>query len=283
MNRHRSTDLIQLLASAAQWLAPLPEAVELIADKAKALRWAHTGDGGTLERFADGYVRKYKSGCVIWSGEHGAHAVSGEIEEFWASNKELLNFPEGDPETAQQSPLGMVGIRQAFADITVYSSRHGVYAVDRTIMECYEVENGSAGWLGFPIDSGTGDPRDIYVQRFEGGAIFWWVKVGPYAVRQEIVDELIDGPRCFPVSKEVATASLNGISGTVQSFRFSLNGSWHATAIYWSSSWGTVIVAPQVWSYYEELGREGSWLGFPKAGMELQRGGRIRDKQYGSP
>jgi hypothetical protein len=271
MNRRRSTELIKPLVAAAQWLASLPEAVEGITDKATALKWVYAESAGTLERFADGYVRKYKSGRVIWSDDHGAHAVSGEIEEFWTDNKELLDFPEGDSETTASSPFGTVGIRQPFEGITVYSSKHGVYAVDWISMECYEGERGSAGWLGFPIGSDIEKLWGGWIQPFEGGAIYSLDAGLAYAVSREVVDALPGDQEFLPVSKEVATKSSFGTSGTVQRFKVNLQGGVRETAVYSSEGHAVVfVVAPEVWSYYHELGGEGSWLGCLSTALERE-------------
>jgi hypothetical protein len=169
ISRRKATELIKSFVPGSHVLASLPEAVEAIAGKAKALKWTHAGDAGTLEHFADGYVRKYKNGGgrVLWSRAYGAHSVSGAIEEFWTRNKELLEFPEGDAEDAQKSPFGTVGIRQSFAGITAYSSERGVSAVDWVYAPCYEGEGGCTGWLGFPIGRDSGDQASGYVQHFE--------------------------------------------------------------------------------------------------------------------
>jgi hypothetical protein len=269
MNRRRSTELIKPLVSAAQWLSSLPAAVEAITREATALKWVRAQDAGTLERFSDGYVRKYKKGRVLWSDGHGAHAISGEIEEVWTNNKDSLDFPEGDSETAQESPFGTTGVRQPFESNTVYSSTLGVYLIYCSSMTCYEAEGGSAGWLGFPTGIDTEDEWHGWIQPFEGGAIYSMDGERAYAVSQRVVDALPDDQNFFPVSKEVSTESSFGTPGIVQRFQTHPEEGVREMAVYSPEGQPAVVVRPEIWGYYRDLGGEGSWLGWPSAQADL--------------
>jgi hypothetical protein len=69
----------------------------------------------------------------------------------------------------------------------------------------------------------------------------------------------------LPLSKETPVVSSSGKQGTVQSLKFfpSTEFSRNGTAVYLSETYGAVVVAPQIWDYYRNLGAEKSWLGFP--------------------
>jgi hypothetical protein len=263
IGRRKATELIKGVG----YLAKLPEAAETITREAAVRKLTNAE---LLEYLPEGYVRKYKNGRMVWSSVCGAHAIRGEIEKFWANNKDLLKFPKDDSATAPSSPFGTQGIRQPFEYVTVYSSKHGIYAVDQIVVECYVAAGGSAGWLGFPM-SGY-EAGSVGIQRFEGGAIHWRRKVGrrggmsrAYAVRQEVVDAFPGVRDLSPESKEVATTSSFGTSGTVQSFRFNVNGNRRDTGVYSSESHGMAFVMPEIWNYYHGLSGESSWLGWPLA------------------
>jgi uncharacterized protein with LGFP repeats len=263
INRRKAIELISPLVSTAAWLARLPEAAEAIVRRGLALKWTHAG---VLERFQGGYTRKYKDGHLFWHDDHGVHAVIGLIEIYHAAARtsvsNWLRFPTGDQETALWSPFGTSGIRQSFENGTVYSSKHGIYFVHRLL--CFEREGGGSGWLGFPVGELLGNIDGGMVQFFEGGAIYRFPGEGALAVRLGVMEALYLYNEFRPVSKEVATQSSLGTSGRVQHFLVNREGGERETAVY-STSQHVLVIAPEVWNYYRDLGGEDSWLGFPSA------------------
>jgi LGFP repeat len=249
----------------------LPEAAEAITRKATRLGWAHAG---SVNIDAEGYIRKYKNGHLFWSPVFGTRATAGSIDDCIDDIDHLpWGFPTGDQETAPISPYGTAGVRQEFQPSTVYSSKLGVFLI--TDAMCYENEGSSGGWLGFPVSGRERNGQFGDLQRFEGGAIYSYVVEGPevlrsFSVRREVMSVLPDqGWR--PVSHEAAVVSSSGKQGTVQRFEIELESGMHETAVYWNHETAfhlikanqPVVVAPEVCDYYNKLGAEQSWLGFP--------------------
>jgi hypothetical protein len=291
IRRRQSSELIKSIVTSSNMLASLPEASEVIAHKAVALKWAHDG---VLERVSKqdgpgygGYSRGYRNGRLFWHDEHGVGAVSGVIETYRASN-DWLGFPVGEQEAAPSSPFGTDGIQQAFSDGTVYTSERGIFCVRGGFITCLEAEGGTAGWLGFPVAEIRGSVGNGWTQRFEGGLIFFCFIEGgseTYAARTNIMKALTD-MTFWPISKGTVTESSFGSSGMFQRFEVGEGSDENAyeTAVCWPENHDSIMVEPEVWSYYEQLGRAGSWLGFPtnpvlhdKSGARVQRfeGGAI--------
>lgn len=242
-------------------LMALPEAAEGIAREAAFLRLTHAG---VLECLEFGYSRGYREGRLFWQRPRGVLATSGVIETY-RSDRDWLGFPTGNEEDAPVSPYGTGGVRQTFDGGRVYASRCGTFALsDARFFE--EEQGGVAGWLGFPItEFRKNDENDCWLQAFEGGCIFRYSVRGSnatYAVRDQII--IVLSHLTFrPASKEIATESSFGTSGTTQRFEIRLGEGWRETMIYSTPDHGTMIVEPEIWDYYQGLGVGASRLGFP--------------------
>jgi hypothetical protein len=241
-------------------LAALPDMAEAIAREAASLRFTHAG---VLECLEFGYSRRYREGRLFWQHATGVLATSGVIESYRA-DRDWLGFPVGNEEDAPLSPYGTGGVRQTFDGGKVYASRCGTFALsDVRFFE--EEQDGVAGWLGFPItEFRKNDENDCWLQAFEGGCIFCYSVRGSkaYAVRSEII-RVLSNLTFRPVSKEIATESAFGTSGTTQRFELRQGEEWRETVIYSTPDHGTIIVEPEIWGYYQELGAGASRLGFP--------------------
>jgi uncharacterized protein with LGFP repeats len=265
INRRKVTGLIAAFGP-DHFLANLPEAAHEIARKAAGLRWT---DAGPLEAFLDGYARRYKDGRVFWSRVFGTRTTAGAIDDCWMASGLTFGFgfPTGDQETASASPSGTEGSRQEFQLATAYSSRHGTFLVEGVM--CYQDLQGSSGWLGFPIGQAKENPHFGRQQQFEGGSIYS-LALGQraFAVARGTDSVLPDSQEWCPTSNETATVSSSGMRGTVQQFELAVRqGDETYTAVevqvYFSAENGIVLVVPEAGSYYNKLGAEKSWLGFP--------------------
>jgi hypothetical protein len=240
-------------------LAALPEVAEAIAREAASLRFTHAG---VLECLEFGYSRRYSEGRLFWQDASGVLATSGVIETY-RTDREWLGFPVGNEEDAPSSPYGTGGVCQAFDGGKVYASRCGTFALSG-VRFFEEEQGGVAGLLGFPItESRKNDENDCWLQAFEGGCIFCYSVRGSkaYAVRSEII-RVLSNLTFRPVSEEIATESSFGTSGTTQRFELRQGEEWRETVIY-STPDGTMLVEPEIWGYYQELGAGASRLGFP--------------------
>jgi hypothetical protein len=262
INERKAAKLIDTCCVEAVLVA-LPEAAKAIARKAVALRWT---DAGPMERFGAGYARRYKNGRIFWDGRAGVHVTVGVIDLYSTASGPGWGVPIGDEETAPGSPFGTGGIRQGFQVGTVYSSKHGVYHVIEE--QCYADEGGSYGWLGFPVGEIEQNPRMGNFQTFEGGLIysgFGEDKVA-FAVRRDVADAMPPSWEVRPLSKETSTTSSSGMTGSVQDFEC-LDWETFKAVAYSPKGLDVVPVAWEILDYYNGLGAEKSWLGFPTSSV----------------
>jgi hypothetical protein len=264
INERKAPKLIDTYCVEAVLVA-LPEAAKAIARKAVGLRWT---DAGPMERFGEGYARRYKNGRIFWEGRAGVHVTVGVMDDYSTASGPRWGVPIGDEETAPGSPFGTGGIRQGFQVGTVYSSKHGVYRVIEE--QCYADEGGSYGWLGFPIGEIEENPRIGNFQNFEGGLIysgFGEDKVA-FVVRRHVADAMPSNWEVRPLSKETRTTSSSGLTGSVQEFE-GLDWETFKAVAYSPEGLDVVPVSGEILGYYSGLGGEKSWLGFPTSSVDL--------------
>jgi hypothetical protein len=264
INERKAAKLIDTCCVDAVLVA-LPEAAKAIARKAVRLRWT---DAGPMERFGEGYARRYKNGRIFWEGRAGVHVTVGVMDEYSTASGPRWGVPIGDEETALGSPFGTEGIQQEFQVGTVYSSKHGVYRVIEE--QCYANEGGSYGWLGFPIGEIEENPRIGNFQNFEGGLIYSGFgddKV-VFTVRRHVADAIASNWAIRPFSKETRTTSSSGLTGGVQDFE-GLDWETFKAVAYSPEGLDVVLVSGDILTYYSGLGGQKSWLGFPTSSMDL--------------
>jgi hypothetical protein len=270
ISRRKATELISAVGT--NLIDQLPEAAEAISDEASRLG---LGDHvGPLDRYGAGYARKYKNGQIFWSVELGMRTTVGEIDDCMQDGLQW-GFPNGDQETTQPSRFGTEGIRQSFEKGTVYSSPNGTFIVGDE--KCYQDEGGSGGWLGFPIWEVQEPPSYPCFQDFEGGSIYSHIgqELKVFAVSREIslwISEAPAGHSWLPISGQANVESSFGSQGMVQRFvcfpdvierSCGTMRPPYETAVYWDGRNKPVMIEPQIWEYYTNLGAETSWLGFP--------------------
>jgi hypothetical protein len=249
-------------------LEKLPQAADAIDRKAVRLGW--TGRHPLASFGKSQFARRYREGRVFWIENSGAWATTGAIDDYMEDGI-VVGFPSGDQEPATESPFGTKGIRQLFETCMLYSSEHGVFDVYDE--EEYENQGGSGGWLGFPTEDydlgafGVYSNFD-YIQPFEGGSICYAKendrKVA-YAVRREMSD-VLPNLEWRAISNELSRISSTGVPGALQGFSLAFDDGICATSVY-SYDDAIIVVAPDAWDYYNKLGAEKSWLGFPVGGI----------------
>jgi len=224
INRRKATELIRAVGEddCIALLGNLPEAAEAIAREAARLGWA---DAEPIESFLEGYARRYNNGHVFWSQLSGVTRTTPPIDSYWTESAADWGFPL-ENQTALTSPHASTGVRQRFQSRTVYSSSSARGAFYLTDALCYEDEEGSRGWLGFPMSERQRNGQFGTRQMFEGGAIYSFVVEGPeglrsFAVRREALS-VLDDQTFRPISKETSVASSSGAEGTIQHFEFIL-------------------------------------------------------------
>lgn len=314
INRRKAEELVAEVIHEAPWLGHLPAATEAIARCETGMRQV-LGDKveqlareGPSRKDTQGYCQIYDHGIIFWSSRVGAQPITGDILKYYnyfGGIKGQFGFPLTPEAPTQPSPAGTTGSCQRFESYSdygsaacerlgltyggaVYSSAHGVHATWGNLGECYELEGGSGGWLGFPITeieavpaekkrtgifrrkididpSRTLDPSRSYCQRFEGGAIYCKSKFSPIAVRPQVDAYMrrrgLHKPPGFPVGREVdAVKSPYGSTGRAQEFEGDGRG---RALIYTSKKYGAHCVEAGMLIFYRQEGETRSWLGFP--------------------
>jgi uncharacterized protein with LGFP repeats len=308
--RNKARELIAAIASAPPWLRSLPEAADAISQYERNNRSRLGERAGPVARAdgskcgTEGYYRAYRKGQVYWTSRGGAQATWGEIGErhiAMGGSGSKIGFPLTSEQPAQESPFRTSGVFQRFESdwnyldgicgklglvfgASIYWSRqHGARATWGGIGEHYEDNGGTGGPFGFPItgemkvepcERKNGDGADGWLQRFEGGVIYWSEQTGAIAVASPIA-ECYERHRGlgFPVTPLVKAAANEeyGTEGSYQRFEAwedyrDILPKWSdpgGATIYTSDKYGTYCVAWGVGAFYENLGGTSGSLGFP--------------------
>lgn len=329
MRRDKARELIAAINSAEDWLKVLPTAAEE-AERCERANRSILGDSvGSLSPVHSrmgtrGYYQNYERGQIHWSLTGRAQATAGAIGKRYAeigSGGGWLGFPGTAEADAKPNRIfGTTGRYQRFAfhrrygrnlpkgtevpfGATIYwSEEHGAHATSGSIDEYYESQNGTAGWLGFPISdamrvgpSHRDDGKGTHGvrQRFQGGIVYFCDKVGAIGVSAQFAEHHenkhsgVTSSLGFPVSPVLpATESQYGTSGYLQRFEgrwdygSDIVGKWSKSekpggaTIYMSAAHGAYCVGWGNGTLYERLGATGSWLGFPTSDEERRTGAR---------
>lgn len=299
VDESRMKDLVDLLKSEFPFLASFPQALEAISEVMGQTPQVDDGTGQITrawepERGTQGFCRSYAKGRIYWSHNGGAHACYGEINESYnnhGGSGGKLGFPlsaedRAEPWTpsADGETRKTEGRYQRFegpsdysdetcallnnglkCGATVYwSNRLGARVTSGPIGELYELNNGTSGWLGFPVEdevevrSKAGN--HALRQRFQGGVIYYRDTTAipvPYPIAGcHDWDSRMDDTRLPEGQREeVDAASSSGTKGYRQRFE-------RRVTVY-ESKHGVYIVGWGNRSCYDKLGGPGSWLGFP--------------------
>jgi uncharacterized protein with LGFP repeats len=249
------------------------------------------------KRGTQGFCRSYGKGRIYWSRDGGVHACYGEINAYYddhGGSGGAFGFPlsaENRAEPWAPSAGGEArkteGRYQRFegpsdysdeicalinggirCGATVYWSEDvGIHGTSGPIGELYELNNGTSGWLGFPVEdevqvrskAGTSALR----QRFQGGVIYYRDTTGAIPVPYPIAayhdwDRHADETRLPEDRREEGdAANSSGTRGYCQRFE--------GRVTVYESTHGVYIVGWGNRTCYDKLGGPGSWLGFPKS------------------
>lgn len=308
--RNKARELIAAIASAPPLLRSLPDAADAISQYERSNR-ARLGESvGSMARAdaskcgTEGYYRAYRKGRVYWTSRGGAQATWGEIGErhiAMGGSGSQIGFPLTSERPAQESPFRTSGVFQrfesgwnypdeicrelgmAFGASIYWSRQHGAHVTWGGIGEYYEDNGGTGGPLGFPItdelkvepcERKNGDGADGWLQRFEGGVVYWSEKTGAIVVPSPIA-ECFKRQRGlgFPVTPVVRAAANEeyGTEGFYQRFEAwedyqDILPNWSepgGATIYTTDKYGAYCVAWGVGAFYEKLGGTSGFLGFP--------------------
>ncbi|HEY1819211.1 MAG TPA: hypothetical protein VGG83_04735 [Trebonia sp.] len=231
------------------------------------------------------FAREFNDGHIFWSKESGFQATTGSIDQ-WLREHNVM-FATSDQEYPQASPSGGNGIRQVFRGGAVYSSSLGTFLVRDD--SCYDDEGVSEGWLGFPIGEEARNGDLGYKQHFEAGTVCththyeeYPARTESFAVQAEIV-RIMAPDRAFRPTSRVETVRWGELYLITQRLEIEEESGAAETAVYWDGANKPIVVAPQIWDYYSELGGQTSWLGFPVDSSKTSpRGSGQQDFEQGA-
>ena len=319
VNREKAQELVEAIGPAGDWLKQLPLAAEAVAEgrlgapdlgkEQGPLSLATVSQQGT-----NGYFQSFAGGIIHWCEAGGAQVTSGAVASYHVEHGgsgSRLGFPVTGELPAPTSPFGTDGSLQRFegdwpypdstceflgtrCGAAVYrTDEYGAHAAWGGIGEFYELNGGSSGPLGFPVeDEAKTEPssRDAgpgtagWRQRFEGGVAYYSEKSKTIFAPNVIAEhhELhggVTGHLGFPVSPELtARPSPYGTTGRYQRFEAKVDygpdiragwveGEMPAGAtIYVSDDHGVHSVGWGNGELYERSGGTSGWLGFPLTG-----------------
>ena len=138
-----------------------------------------------------GRFNNFTNGTIIWrKGTGEAFSVHGSIYHKWLAleaDRGPLKFPTTDEGDAQSGR----GRFNNFEEGTVIwrSSINKAFAVWGAIYQKWGKTGFDKGLLGYPItDEIPGDTKDVRLNEFEGGAIYWSATLGAQIVRSPILE-----------------------------------------------------------------------------------------------
>jgi hypothetical protein len=300
VDESRMEELTGRLKLKFPFLEGFPSALEDISELRKRTPQVGAGAGRITrawesKRGTQGFCRSYEKGRIYWSGNGGTHACHGEINEYYdnhGGSGGTLGFPLSPEQRAEPwalSPEGDAkrteGRYQRFEGLsdygdeacarldggfkcgaTVYWARGiGARATSGPIGERYELDGGTGGWLGFPVEGevpvvSRAGARAVR-QRFQGGVIYYREATGAIAVPYPTAachnwDSREEDTRLPEGQREQVAAPASGTMGYRQRFE-------RRVTVY-ESRHGVHIVGWGIRSCYDKAGGPGSWLGFPE-------------------
>jgi uncharacterized protein with LGFP repeats len=203
----------------------------------------------------DGCVQEFAGGDIAWSPATGAHAVTDpDVHAEWVR----LGAEEGPGYPTRDTFCGLInnGCGQHFQRSSVYSSGNGTFAVDVAMLPGWAAASWE-GRLGYPVDERICGLRDGgCLQEFENGMVYL-TSLGSFAVWDGwILEAWADqgwehGGLGYPTSSTFGTRA----GGTGQHFE--------GGSVYWSSTWGTSVLARALRDRWGTLGWEYGMLGDP--------------------
>ena len=227
-----------------------------------------------------GLTRRYERGHIYWSRETGAAFVTGAVLATYGSHgydRSALGLPTSD-ETDRGAP-GSRGNNFQYG-VILWSLPTGAHSVYGAVGAKYISMGAERSPLGLPTSEEMDGPLpNSRGNVFQGGTILWSAATGAHSLYGAIGARYNNHPHVraavgLPISSEVPS-KVPGVP--VQTFQ--------RGAMYWSPEAGPVEIHGGIFGAYQQLGQDGSPLGFPTsverdgdiAGSRVQdfSGGRI--------
>lgn len=126
------------------------------------------------EGFSDHSSQRWEDG-IMFESEHGSFYVRSNLAELEAG------VPVED-EVEVTSPYGTTGFVQRFSqklprlgvqEVLACSSEHGAFSLSGHISTHYQALGGPGSWLGFPVAEQERVRDGAWLQRYEGGILYY--------------------------------------------------------------------------------------------------------------
>lgn len=215
--------------------------------------------GGVFQEFQKGRVY-WKAGIGAWSS-HG-----GSLQRYLLDGGD--SGPLGYPTEGETINLDG-GTTQQYENGRIYWQRGvGAWTVQGPILARYTAQSNQRAILGYPTENQRLLPDGTVSQQFEKGRIYWNSSSGALVIRggvffRYVAAEGESGPLGYPISEETGTQD----GGAKQEFE---NGS-----IYWKRGVGAWSVQGTIFTNYEGLGAQTSFLGYPVSSEQALQGSGI--------
>lgn len=158
-------------------------------DSAGPIKWFGRPTSGMI-RNPDGVGMRvhFEHASLYWHPNVGIAFVLPPAMEAWGrSGFEAgpLGYPVADAFAVGPNP----GVKQLFANGTMYGSVHGVHVVRGRILESYNSHGAEQGKLGFPLSDELGVPDTVgRFNRFQGGMIYWTPRTDAHPILGGILE-----------------------------------------------------------------------------------------------
>ncbi|WP_158256128.1 LGFP repeat-containing protein [Corynebacterium sp. 13CS0277] len=130
----------------------------------------------------------FERASIYWHPHVGTAIVLPEAMEAWGrSGYEAgpLGYPVADAFVVGPNP----GVKQLFANGTMYGNLTGVHVVRGRILDKYNEYGADQGKLGFPVSDELGVPDGIgRFNRFQGGMVYWTPRTDAHPIFGKILD-----------------------------------------------------------------------------------------------
>ncbi|MBC9953647.1 hypothetical protein ICM05_03140 [Leucobacter sp. cx-42] len=201
----------------------------------------------------------FQNGVTLWSSKTGAALVSQATYDAWKANNGAIGYPT---KAEVKITANGGGTSQEFSKGTLWTSKHGTFAIENSALNAaYVKAGGPGGALGWPTaNASCGLVGGGCQATFQNGTALWSSATGIVLVSPDTLAtwNAVKGKIGYP--KQAATKVTANGGGTVQEF---------SKGTVWSSKAGTfAIETGGLRTAYVDAGGPASSFGWPAGNAE---------------